>query len=182
MSRYFIGLPMPPDIRQSLSMLQYGLEGVRWEEESKFHITLRFIGSMSPSVYRCVDKAVECLALSSFPVELRGIGYFPLRGLPEVLWAGIKSNQVLLSMQRAIEQAVTSSVGIKPEKRKFHPHVTIGRLKNRVNPHDVELFTAANALFTTSPFSVDHICLYSSQITSAGSFYSVENQYALSLY
>jgi 2'-5' RNA ligase len=71
-----------------------------------------------------------------------------------------------------------SLCGIMPEQRKFHPHVTLARLKNS-SAKRVASFLAANALLESPPFSVDQVILYSSTLHPAGAIHRVEAVYPL---
>jgi 2'-5' RNA ligase len=108
-------------------------------------LTLRFIGDPSPLSIHDVARALRDVRASSFALDLRGTGHFPLRGVPETLWVGATENPGLESQQRRVEAALRRA-GIPPETRKFHPHVTLANVKG-CDPSDVGGFHVVNGLF-----------------------------------
>ena len=96
--RLFFAITLPDDTRELVSDVQaalrsqVGREGVRWEDSAKFHITVRFLGEVSegvlPAVMEAGRRAAE--AVAPFELELEGLGTFPERRAPRVLWIGVK--------------------------------------------------------------------------------------------
>ena len=108
--------------------------------------------------------------------ELAGVGEFGGKK-PRALWAGVRSNDGLLHLQKKIENAL-QRIGLPPEERKFTAHVTLARMKIAPREKIVEFLTH-HALFASGPFPVDHFTLFSSQLGSGGSVYHAERLYPL---
>ena len=105
------------------------------------------------------------------------MGHFPLRGQPETLWAGITPNESLQRLRNRMESAL-GKAGVPPEGRKFHPHVTLGRVKNGA-ARLVGGFEVAHSLFGVAGVPAEHFHLYTSRLRSEGAEHTVEATYTL---
>lgn len=177
MHRLFVALELPELVADSLSTLQYGVDGARWRPVDNFHLTLAFIGEVDR---HGLDDAIACLATIEAPVlELRlsGAGFFGDRQ-PRALWVGVEPSQALMHLQSKVEQALRRG-GFALEKRKFKPHVTLAYLRNA--PVEVAAeYSSQHGLFSCGPFPVNAFHLYSSQLGNQTSVYTIEASYALS--
>ncbi|HEX2912294.1 MAG TPA: RNA 2',3'-cyclic phosphodiesterase [Chloroflexia bacterium] len=177
MYRLFVAIDLPESVRAMLSRLCFGVPGARWTPDEQFHLTLRFIGEADPLLYRDIKKALGEVFVDPFELTLKGVGHFPPRGRPNVLWVGIEKNETLVKLRNRVENALVQT-GVEPEGRKFSPHITLARLKdtpiNRVGD-----FLTENALFQAGPFPVNEFYLYSSVLTSKGAHHTVEETYSL---
>ena len=177
MIRLFVGIPIAPAIRQLLSSLGGTVPGARPVPEDQIHLTLRFIGEVEPSTLADIRESLEGLESSPLSLCIRGTGHFPPRGQPRVLWAGIAPAGNVIILRNRVNNRL-SLCGIKPEQRKFHPHVTLARLKN-TSPTRVASFLAANALLESPPFEVNQVRLFSSTLHPSGAIHRVEGAYPL---
>lgn len=178
MIRLFVGIPIAPPLRQLLSSLGETIPGARAVPEDQIHLTLRFIGEVDPPTFADIKDSLEGLEAGPLTLSIKGTGHFPPRGQPRVLWAGIDPAGDVIILRNRVNNRL-SLCGIKPEQRKFHPHVTLARLK-QAPPKRVASFLAANALLHSPPFSVDHLCLYSSTLHPKGALHRIEAVYPLS--
>jgi 2'-5' RNA ligase len=183
MYHLFVGLELPADIKARLSTLCLGLPGVLWGEPTQFHITLRFIGSVDGAVFRDVVDALRTATGRPFELSLEGVGFFPLRNQPERVWVGVQKSEALERLRNKIESRLVRS-GLDPERRKFTPHVTIGKFGAGPVKSDgsrrMADYLSQFSLFRTQPFPVERFCLYSSVRSHEGPRYSIENTYDLS--
>jgi len=174
--RLFVALSLPDEIAARLLLLQHGVTGARWQTREQFHLTLRFIGEVDGRVLRDIDDMLSGIHEPRLLLELRGVGEFG-RDKPHALWTGVEPNDALLHLQRKIERAVQQA-GLAPEKKKYNPHVTLARL--RATPPGIVMdWLTDHALFASGPFEMNGYGLYSSLLTSGGSKYRVEREYAL---
>lgn len=177
MYRLFVAIDMPPDIRSVLSGICFGVPGAKWIPDEQLHLTLRFIGEVDGGVFRDIREALADIEAKSFAVRLKGVGHFPPRKAPRVLWAGIEPAAPVAALRNRVE-AVLVRLGLEPEKRKFSPHITLARL--RESPlGKVSRFLAANSMFATAEFRVPAFHLYSSTLTPKGAFHEKQATYAL---
>lgn len=176
MIRLFVAIDVPQSIRDRLVALQGGVPGARWSTSEQMHLTLRFIGEVNETVAHDIDDALTAIRAPSFDLELSGVGEFGGKN-PRALWAGVKSNEALLHLQRKTETAL-QRIGLEPEQRKFSPHITLARLK--AAPRDkVVQFLTHGSLFAAGPFPVTSFVLFSSHMTPNGSIYNPERVYRL---
>lgn len=177
MPRLFVAVVLPEDVQDALAELYAGIPGARWTAPGQFHLTLAFLGDVAPArlddLHRCL------LAVRNPPLELkiRGVGHFPPRGQPRVLWAGVEATEALERLQVRVEKAVHRA-GIVTEKRKWFPHVTLARLQGAPAGRVAE-FLAAHALFRTAPIPIESFQLMSSVLRADGAEHTLEQDFAL---
>ena len=177
MPRLFVALDLPPDIRQELDDLEVGLAGVRWLLSESVHLTLRFIGDVNGSRVPDLHAALRAVSGQPFALTLSGLGVFPPRGEPRILWVGVEASADLKRLRQQIHQRVTN-MGIKSERKKWSPHVTVARLGG-VPVQRLQEVIAGRALFRTEPFLVDSFSLYSSVLHPDGARHTLEETYWL---
>src|SRR5204862_4910984 len=105
-------------------------------------------------------EALAGIQLARFEMKVRGLGCFPPRGSPNILWAGIDSGDSLRALHASVERIVRG-VGLPAEDRKFHAHVTLARLKETPQRRLAD-YLAANALFEAPRFTLREVSLLSS--------------------
>ena len=172
MPRLFVAIDLPQDIKQQLVSLSCGLPGARWVAPEHLHLTLRFIGDVDGQVFKDVREVLADVRGESFSLRLKGIGFFPPRGKPRVVWVGIPRDESLLQLRNRIESVLVRS-GLEPEGRKFSPHVTLARLKNTPGSR-IGAYLAHNGLFVSEEFTVNDFFLYSSVLNSKGAKHFIE--------
>jgi 2'-5' RNA ligase len=178
MTRLFVGIELSDDVKAALLRLESGIPGARWQTAEQLHLTVRFIGDVDGAVAEDIASALAMIDAPGFEVEITGVGIFGPLKRAHTLWTGIRDNPALVRLQEKVESALVRS-GLKPETRKYHPHVTLARLGN---PSKTRLqdFLGAHDGLRVPPFAVDHFTLFSSFMTSKGSIYSIEETYPLS--
>jgi len=138
--RAFIAIELPDPLRASLKGLQDRLKeqapprAVRWVQPQGIHLTLKFLGQTPVDQIEGLIKGLvsACAPLCSFTCTVGGLGCFPNPNRPRVIWAGVQEPTGALSrLQRAIEDAC-AELGFEPERRTFHPHLTLGRVRDGV--------------------------------------------------
>jgi len=176
MPRLFAAIDLPERIRGDVSALYEAISGAAWTPEDNLHLTLRFIGDADDVAVQRIDSALRSVEFKPFTARLKSTGFFPPRGIPQVLWCGVARNEELLSLQKQTERALTSKAGLPPQGRKFSPHITIARLKDSPE-QKLAQFLTTNALFETEDFTVSKITLYSSLLKRGGAVYTKEAEY-----
>ncbi len=177
MPRLFIALDLPDDARDRLAAISYGLPGAAWVPPEQMHLTLRFLGEVEDELFRVIREALGGVQGRKFHLSLKGVGHFPKRGDPEVLWLGVPENEELLRLRNRIE-AVLVRRGAEPDPRKFHPHVTLARVKDARAPW-IGRYLVDNALFALHDLPVRAFHLYSSRLTPEGAVHTLEASYPL---
>ncbi|MBC8318984.1 MAG: RNA 2',3'-cyclic phosphodiesterase [Desulfobulbaceae bacterium] len=178
MYRLFVAIDLPEDVKKNLSSLCYGLPGAKWVDMEQVHLTLRFIGEVDGGIFRDIRAVLEDIEAEGFNLQIKGLGCFPPRKDPRVLWAGIESSGEMLGLKKKIDSRLMR-VGIEPEKRKFSPHITLARFRQKPSLQRVADFLSGNGLFSLPLFPVTHFHLYSSVLTPKGALHQIETSYPL---
>lgn len=176
--RLFVALELPDEIKQSLEPLTRGLGDVRWLWPEQQHLTLRFIGELDNGRMYDLAEALALVAGVPFELRLKGIGHFPPRGEPKVIWAGVEKSEELERLKRRIDRALAEA-GVPRETRKFAPHVTLARIRGPLSPDRVGTYLARHSLYQSQPFAVSSFHLFSSWLRPQGAEYQIEASYEL---
>jgi RNA 2',3'-cyclic 3'-phosphodiesterase len=136
--RLFVALEIPAAVRDNLAAQVKELRDLsaqvadkrpRWVHPENLHVTLKFIGEVSPGKLEGIRDALAAIQLDA-PVDLqfRGLGFFPSEQYPRVLWAGIEASPNLPSLAADIDSALKTQ-GVAREERTFTPHLTLARFE-----------------------------------------------------
>ena len=115
--------------RRKAAMADAGFR-VAWVPAANLHLTLRFLGSVGEELVEGVTGACRRVAARHPPFEARRAGSARSRRCekPSVLWVGVEAPPALAALQRDVEAAMVE-LGFEKEERAYHPHVTVGRVK-----------------------------------------------------
>jgi 2'-5' RNA ligase len=135
--RLFVAVAVPADIKRSLAETQRELQkllpqaSIRWTPEEQVHLTLRFFGSVSCEQLDALQNALNGSCGKALPLNLqgRGLGVFPAKREPRIIWAGVHDSTPRLQTLYSGIQNVTEQFGQKPDARNFSAHLTLGRIK-----------------------------------------------------
>lgn len=178
MPRLFIAIDLPERIKDDITATYVAMPGARWMDEEHLHLTLRFIGDVPGDMADRIGNALGSISGPSFSLKVKNVGFFPPRRDPRILWVGLTESEELLRLQSKVERAMVS-LGLPPEERKFHPHITVARLSGTPAGKVAE-YIAVNSLFVTEPFAVSAMHLYSSTLHKQGSHYVKVKSFPLS--
>jgi RNA 2',3'-cyclic 3'-phosphodiesterase len=179
-TRTFVALPIPPDRAAKLGRLQAqvapDLPGARWVDPAHFHVTLAFLGDVANPDLDRVCRAVAEAAAGFAPLALRldGLGAFPDPTRPRTVWAGVAGDdaEALSRLQKAIAASLRRA-GYRPEDDRFHPHVTLGRLKSgRDRPPDATPLVARHRGWSAGAFAAGEVVTFASTLTPDGPEYT----------
>ncbi len=180
--RTFIALPLPEEWTQTLAAVIENLRdsaqsGVRWVNPEGTHLTLRFLGatksSMAPRIVEGLQT--EFAGAVSPTLRLSRLGTFPAGNNPRVLWAGVDGDIDRLTDLYHRAQSIVCGLGWPPETRPFRPHLTIGRVRDRISASQRRAIidAIADAEIPAAPrWSADRVRLYRSELTPNGAIYS----------
>jgi len=177
--RLFAAIAVPDHVAERLLALMKGVPGANWRPRENLHLTLRFFGEVAEPVAAEIDIALSEVAdrTAPFEVALKGVGAFGGAD-PHALYAGVAENDALKKLAADCERAARRS-GLKPESRKFMPHVTLAYLSNAPLER-VQAFEQRLGLFEAPAFYVDSVGLYSSWTRKSGpNLYRLDAEYPL---
>ncbi|MEE8586652.1 MAG: RNA 2',3'-cyclic phosphodiesterase [Acidobacteriota bacterium] len=138
MIRCFIAVQLPPAVIQYLKLISTQLRGLdlqgRFVPPESVHLTLKFLGNIEESrVDRLGERIEQCCQQSqAFELEAGSLGVFPHSKRPRVAWVGLGASRELSELHRCTEGSLAQE-GFEPDKRPFHPHLTLLRLKSQRN-------------------------------------------------
>ncbi len=183
--RLFIAIALPEVHRDVLSRLREDTwkEGWNWTPRRQLHLTLRFLGEVEdgPLIERLEDGLATQVgaAVQPFVLPLGGVGVFPPRGQPKVLWVGVGAGHPRLYQLRQRMDDLLLSLGLDVDLRRFMPHVTVARLRDTVAPTAVNHFLKKQRGFEGPPFRVSEFGLYASELSAAGAEHTLVRSFPL---
>ena len=132
--RAFISLPVAPDVIKRIIRWQDQLareagEAVRWTPEEQIHLTLQFLGNISLAELEQIQGRMAGV-MKPLRLSAHGLGGFPSLRNPRVIWVGLGGD---IDELKQVQAAVENATGRKGE-RAFHPHLTIGRVREGHRP------------------------------------------------
>ena len=165
--RLFVAIDLPGSTRQLFADLDPHIRGVRWTAPDQMHLTLGFFGDVSEDVEISLRERLAVIEFGTFFLPVIGVGAFSSKGAPKIIWMGIgKAHPHLFQIHKRVQEAALA-VGIEPELRPWHPHITIARCRD-VSAQGLRKFLQTNAEFDAGMVRVDAFYLYSSRLTPAG--------------
>lgn len=141
---------------------------IKWVAPVNYHVTLKFLGWTRIDAVGAVRDALEAAVAGSQPLSFRTarLGAFPSLDKASVLWAGVDGG--VLDPLAARVEAAMERIGFAPERRAFHAHVTLGRLRETRPLKDVVLPLSEQMFSDTR---IDGVTLFESETKSSGSVY-----------
>jgi 2'-5' RNA ligase len=175
--RTFICIEIPDSVKQRIDELQKTLRKIEaqvsWTKPANIHLTLKFLGAVPVKRIERVRKAVERAAegIGAFQIEVAGAGCFPSARNPRVLWIGLSNiPDVLRELFEKLEDELAQE-GFAREKRKFSPHLTIGRARTPHNAVRVAEELIASG-FEAEKFEASELIVMRSDLKPTGSIYT----------
>ena len=171
--RLFVAIDLPDVTRDLLADLDPHIRGVRWTDPTQMHLTLGFFGGVPEDVKLGLREKLSAIEFGAFFLTLTGVGTFSAKGAPKIIWIGVgKAHPHLFQIHKRVQEAALA-VGIEPELRPWHPHITIARCRG-VSAKSLRKFLKANADFDAGMVRVEAFHLYSSKLTPAGPLHTRE--------
>lgn len=174
--RLFLALELTPQAREALARAEQELRprcpGWRWVRPEGIHLTIRFLGHVDPPAdaeLRAVWRGVAALhGVTRF--RLAGVGTFPDRKRPRVLWVGVQEETPAGNLSRlaAATERAARVRGFAAERRPFRSHLTLARAarggRPEGPPRDFE--------FGATTVVAEHLVLFESRLGAGGARYT----------
>ncbi len=168
-----VEVPVSNELEQFSSAVKDTKAPLKMVNLAKVHITLKFLGDIDESLVPDIEKVIKYAVsgIQPFTMNLKGTGAFPNLNRISVIWAGMENAEALGEIARKIDSGL-KPLGLKPEKRKFSPHVTVARVKSSKNKD--RLVDTINEFQNTEfgEVPVNKIILKKSVLTPQGPIYS----------
>jgi len=176
MHRLFVAVRPPEHIRDLLIDAMDDSADFRWQDEAQLHLTLRFMGEVDRPVADDLALALGRIQADCFHLRINGAGRFEQRS-SGALWAGVEPKQPVATLAAKVER-VCQQVGLEPERRAFHPHITLARWKGRRTREVADYLDRTRGL-ASEPFEVDRFILFESRLSRHGAHYEEVADYRL---
>ena len=176
--RTFIAIKLPDAVTTSISEVQerirsHGIK-LRWVKPENIHITLKFLGDIKEDDIESVTAVIYDSAKSRGPISLcaKGIGVFPGLKRPRVVWVGIAGQlESLLGLKNSLEQGL-EGLGFDKDKRPYRGHLTLGRVKGRIDPKKLGGALKQCDGFTSETFCAENVVFFKSELKPTGAVYT----------
>ena len=177
MVRCFVAIECDnPDVMKGIKQVQTALEStganLKKVETENIHLTLKFLGEITQPKVDEVTQVVQGISFTPFSFKVEEVGVFPNMRRPATIWAGITEgvSEIVLVFEEL--DGKLSKLGFERERRKFHPHLTIGRVRTGKNREQLveELLRSNDQVF--GEIHVDRIVLKKSVLTPRGPIYT----------
>ena len=183
--RLFIAINIPKKerdrIHRGTRVLREANYPVRWFESDLFHLTLKFLGEVSPEKVPGIEEVIGGVAAGTggFQMEIGGFGAFPTIRRPSVLWLGADPSPALRCLKQDLEWAL-SEHGFERETRTFHPHFTLGRA---ISEEGAGAFRGLDTLSANLSYSAEvkvwKVDLMESHLSASGPGYQLLSSFPL---
>lgn len=172
--RVFLAIPLPQQLKGAIQTLQKSLRsqiaGVRWVRPENLHLTLHFFGEVEQETLEKIKVSVLSVKSCNrpFTVEVKGLGTFPSRRRPRILWLGLDPEDPLRQLYENCRQSLQQA-GVATESRPYSPHLTIGRLRqSKSGLTDLTELDSSTGDAVIGRFSADRLVLFESRLQPGG--------------
>jgi 2'-5' RNA ligase len=172
--RLFTGLDLPGEVVRNLEALVARLRPtarIHWSPPANLHVTTKFIGEWPEDRLAELQAALAALkARPAIEVAAAKVGFYPNERAPRVFWCGIEAPT--LPALASDTDAATAALGVARENRPYSPHLTLARIRDRVDLRPLHAAIAAAGPLDFGRFTAPSFFLYRSQLSPAGSVYT----------
>ena len=184
--RLFIAIELPSNVRRRLKNhvdhLREAVPDARasWAREENLHLTLKFLGDTRPTRVERLSQATQrgAKAVAPFEMIIGTSGAFPPNGQPRVLWIGIEDPAGQLALLHEVLEDQCAQAGFAREKRPYHPHLTIARLRQTQGARRLSQIHKEMG-FDRESLAVTHLALIRSELLREGSRHTVVARHPL---
>jgi 2'-5' RNA ligase len=186
MKRVFVAVDISLEARRKAAAYietlrnEFGNVRTGWEKPEKLHLTLKFLGDANEKRLAELSKIASAISnkISNFKLQIAETGVFPNARSARVLWIDAKDEAGNLAKINDLLEAECEKIGFAKEKRKFVPHLTIGRVRVPERAGELAKKHLEN-IFEPVEFEVSEIVIYESKLLPTGSVYSVVSKHEL---
>lgn len=177
MKRLFIGVPIQSETAMHLAQYWSGdpllnRNRISWTKPYNWHITFFFLGATPESQVALVEQLIEEAFDDAQPItcQLRGVGVFPEKGKPRILWMGLENLEPLIASYGLLEDLLLKN-GFLFDPKPLKPHLTLARIKSLSDRTSLELLQDEFESYNFGTVDINRVTLFESVSTSTGVIY-----------
>lgn len=181
--RLFIAIELPAALQERVTGAVAPLErevprkSVRWVKPEGRHLTLKFLGEVQSAKVEAIRLGMQGAVAPYAPlrVDLAGFGVFPNTRRPRVLWVGVENLDGRLAGVQSALEARMADLGFERERRRFRPHITLGRVGRNVRGQEARELAGRLEGFEIGPLGgieVTQVHLIRSELKPSGAVYA----------
>ena len=168
--RLFIAIELPDELKRALGRLRADIPGARWVPAEQIHLTLAFLGEVEEEIVGLLTFELARIQSPAFKLCFTGVGCFPNRHRPRILWIGLQPEPRLNDLATKVNEVV-QACGIPLEKRPFSPHITLARFKVPAS-RETGIFLDQHQKTDLPHLSAQEFTLFQSKLTSQGAMHT----------
>jgi RNA 2',3'-cyclic 3'-phosphodiesterase len=187
--RAFIAVDFPPNILKKIADITAFFKtltpekSLKWVETNNLHLTIKFLGEIEENIVAQVKLTLSQALMdhNCFDIEINGLGMYPNKNNPKVIWLGITGTNPLTQIYKVLNRELTA-LDIPPERRAFSPHLTIARLRRHTDhkqTHQIGEILSGYKVDSLGATTIDQVHLYQSVLTPSGPIYTLLHSVAL---
>jgi 2'-5' RNA ligase len=192
MLRLFIAILLEDKVKEEIdkflkyakSILRANDELIRWVKKENLHLTLRFLGDTPPARLASLESVCNEISLrfSPFLAEISNFSAFPSWKRARVIWIGLQPEDKLKRIAEELNKNLLR-VGFPPPDKPFLPHITLARIKGKIEENSLEKLSVAqkNFSFSHSKFQLSSFSLMQSILQPTGSVYKTIKSFIFSV-
>lgn len=171
--RLFVAIKLTEEVRQALQAVVDELRPrlpLRWVPAENWHVTLKFIGEWPAERRVEIVSALRSLrTAAAVPFVVEGLGVLPNMRSPRVFWAGLRHGEQLPKLASHVDEAL-AALGVERERRAFEPHITLGRVKTKIRPPELQR-AIDHYRIEFGSLTADRFALFQSELRPGGAVY-----------
>jgi RNA 2',3'-cyclic 3'-phosphodiesterase len=190
MLRAFIAIQLSDELKGQIGSVQAELRRevsgsgrrgpavkIGWTQPEGIHLTLKFLGDIQETQVEALREILSRVGASARPctLEARGLGAFPNPRAPRVIWLGLHGSNDDMAELRRLQAAVEDGVaglGFSKEVRAFTPHLTLARIRDRVEAGALEPVLTTQQNRVVGGFVASSVELIKSELRPSGAVYT----------
>jgi 2'-5' RNA ligase len=168
-----IDIDVPSKIVEIENEIRKTGANVKLVEPKNMHLTLKFLGDTNEVLIDEIEKTMKesVKGIKPFNIQLKGTGVFPNQNYIKVIWIGIQNGKQIISIAEKIDEKI-SKLGFEKEKRRFSPHLTIGRVRSAKNKDKLLQVIKKYGDVEFTDLKVEFLKLIKSDLTPKGPVYT----------
>lgn len=184
-NRLFLAFDLPDDVAGAVGDIQQKIRehdlNVKWVARQNLHLTVKFLGDVSAGGVAQVKKAAAAAvqAVPALTVRVRCAGAFPDMRRPRAVWVGLSGDTAGLIRCHDVLDDRLEQAGFEKDNRRFNAHITMGRIKGRVDTGRLADAMRPFLDFQSREFAMDRLILYKSDLQPSGPVYTVLERFHL---